>query len=310
MSYKKIYIKVTTLPQTEDLLTDSLEFKVYKSKYEEAKEFVKDSDVLHSYLTESSKNPSFAKIYSLTIGYVNENNLRVNILKGDEKEILQTFLDTIRSSHFSQSTLVGYNLGFLFGFLTTRMLKNGLDISDVPQQINHLNKKPWEIKGSKDMFGYFKGISWFQPNMVELAFTTGLNTNLIDGSEIYNYYKSQRIGEIDNNDTLYIQNVCNLDRISEGLEKIMNVVFVKKQEDLELPNVLEVIYNNNKISKQSKDRLKELLGKKRVYKKDRPLIKEIILACYIHGNFEIMDQDSKKVIAKKEEEVNQFIESL
>ena len=53
----KLYFKLQTLPQTEDLSTDSEEFEIYKSKYLESKEFMKDSDVLHEYFNSSSKNP-------------------------------------------------------------------------------------------------------------------------------------------------------------------------------------------------------------------------------------------------------------
>lgn len=313
MEYNKIYLKVTTLPQTENLQTDSLEFELFKEKYNEARNYVKDSDVLHSYENESSKTPSFAKIYSLTVGMVDGDKMVVKIVKGEEKDILQNLLNTLNDERFKRTELVCFNLGFNLGFLTTRMLKNGISTINLPVPLSHLSKKPWEVKGSKGMSEHFNGISWFRMNFQELCFTAGIPIDgIIDGADVYTYYKNGKIDELDNSDYLYLQNLINLDRISEGKETLSEAeLFIQSLSEVEeaedTRTVLEKLYDYNEFTEELQEEVKKLIGKKKLTKKDKENLKKILLGVYLRTDFVSGDQDTKAVKEQKEEEVEEFI---
>lgn len=311
MEIKKLYLKLTTLPQTENLQTESVEFELFKNKYSEAREYMKDSDVLHSYYNDASKTPSFAKIYSMTMGVVDGNEtMQIIQMKGEERLLLQTLLNKLSVS----PELVCFNLGFNLGFITTRMLKNEMDTSNLPLPIKHLNSKPWNLKQNKGMSEWFNGASWFKMGAEELFFTAGLDiSNIIDGADVYTYYKTGRIEEIDNSDVFYLKNLINVERISLGentLEKY-NTYFQELSESTaeeeKLP-VLNRIYLNKTITKEDKKELVSLIGKKRLLKKDKPILIDIIHKLSLNTAFD--NKDKEEVVEEKLKVVEELINNL
>lgn len=316
MDYNKIYLKVTSLPQTENLQTDSLEFELFKDKYNEARNYVKDSDVLHSYENDSSKTPSFARIYSLTVGMVDEGKMVVKIVKGEEKDILQNLLNTFNDERFKKTELVCFNLGFNLGFLTTRMLKNGISTVGLPVPLRHLNCKPWQLAQNKGLSEHFSGSSWWRFGFEELCFTAGIPIEgIIDGADVYTYYKGGKIDEIDNSDYIYLQNLINLDRISEGKETLSEAeLFIQSLSGIEeaedTRTVLEKLYDYNEFTEELQEEVKKLIGKNKLTAKDKKNLFTILRGVVVKCDFVNGDQDSKATIKEKEEEINQFIESL
>lgn len=316
MDYNKIYLKVSTLPQTENLQTDSLEFELFKNKYSEAREYMKDADVLHSYTNDSSKTPSFAKIHSMSVGMVDNDKMVVKIIKGKEKDILQTLLNTLNDERFAKTELVCFNLGFNLGMITTRMLKNGIPTVNLPVPLRHLNMKIWNMKQNKGLSEHFSGISWWKCSFEELCFTANLPLDgVINGSDVYTYYKAGKTEELDNSDYIYLQNLINLDRISENKSVLSDselfihgIEEVKAAEDTR--TVLEKLYDYNEFTEELQEEVKKLIGKKKLTKKDKVNLKEILLGVYLRCDFVNNDQDTKAVKEHKTEEVEEFINQL
>lgn len=316
MGYNKIYLKITTLPQTGELQTDSLEFELFKDKYSEAREYMKDSDVLHSYYNDSSKTASFAQIHSITIGCVDEGKAIIKVIKGEEKDILQNLVNTLNSDNFKDAELVCFNLGFNLGFLTTRMLKNRLSTKQLPKQLSHLNKKPWEVKGCKGLSEYYSGISWFRMNFKELCFVSGLSTEkILDGEDVYNYYKAGRVEDIDNSDVSYLFNLINVERISQDEEVIVSLDTYFQTIEEEVASVddrtfLEKLYSTNNFTSELQEELKSIIGKKKLTKVDKTNLFTILRGVLLRTDFVNEDQDNKATKNKKEEQVTNFINSL
>lgn len=344
MKHTKLYLKLTTLPQTENLSTDSLEFELFKEKYSEAREYMKDSDVLHSYYNDASKTSSFARIYSMVMGVVIDDKLHIVIYKGNEKEMLKILVSKLYSEEFSGSELVCFNLGFNLEFITTRMFKHGLDTSSLPIQLKHLNMKVWNMKQCKGMSDYYKGIGWHHMNAKELFWTGGMPLdNIINGDKTYTLYKNNQTDLIDESDIHYLKNIVNIERKSVGEDIIdsfevynQNVDVVKekkkavktqpkksakeKQEPAKTEEVnpldtaednslvLKRIFVNNEITKEDKKELVSLIGKKRLLKKDKPILIDMIHSLAI--NSDIFSKDSKKVVDEKLKIVEELINNL
>lgn len=317
MSYNKLYLKITTIPQTEDLQTDSNEFRIYKDKYTDSREYTKDNDVLYSYYEDSAKHPSFGKIYSMTLGCTYEDKNIIKIVKGDEQALLTNLLNILKSDDFKSSELVCFNREFVLTFLTTRMAVNRISTVDLPIPLRHLGLKPWNLKQSKGMSEHYNGVGWFKINFNELCFNLGLPCNFMKGSDVYTFYKAGKIQELDENDTLYVHNLINADRISEDKEVIQGFdtyhqsLDGKVEEVEDTRPVLEKLHDcTDGIPENLKEELLETLKKKKATKKDKDNLYTILRGVYVKTDFENGDQDPKAVVESKEEEIKELIKQL
>ncbi len=307
---KHIFFKVQTIPQTEELEIGSKEFNLYKEKYREYNKLENDADVVFDYYDNAGKNPLWGKIYSISLGFVDENTnvVRIKVFKGSEKDILQEFLNTC-NEHFKASKIVGYNLSFLLPFLRSRMLKNGMKIQGLPEGLVDIGKKAWTMQGIclQDMFN---GIGWFKNSLEELAFLLNLETNFINGKDVYLNFLAGKEEELNQSIIDETFTLINCYRIIQGEEpcKDLNstVVVLENVKEVEVP-LLERLYNNNQITLDIKNEVEELVKKKKPSKKEKEQLFTILRGVYVRNNFEANDLDSKKVIEQKENEIKALL---
>jgi hypothetical protein len=307
---KQIFWKVQTLPQTKELKVGSKEFNLYKEKYQEYNKLETDEDVLKDYYENSSKNPLWGKIYSISLGFVDEatNIARIKVFKGNEKDIIQEFLNTC-NEHFKASKMIGYNLSFLLPFLRSRMLKNGMKIQGLPEGLVDIGKKAWTMQGIclQDMFN---GIGWFKNSLEETAFLLNLETNFIDGKDVYSYFLAGKEEELNQSIIDETFTLINCYRIIQGEEpcKDLNstVMVLEDVKPVEI-SLLERLYNNNQITLDIKNEVEEMVKKKKPTKKEKEQLFTILRGVYVRNNFEANDLDSKKVIEQKENEIKALL---
>lgn len=307
LEVKQIYWKVQTIPQTNQLEIGSKEFNLYKEKYQEHNKLETDLDVLSDYNKSASKNPLWGKIYSLSVGFVDEatNVARIKVLKGAEKDIIQNFLSII-NEHFKSSKIIGYNLSFLLPFLRSRMLKNGLKIQGLPSGLIDLNCKPWTLQGICLQDG-FKGIGWWSNSLEELAYLLNLETNFIDGKDVYLNYLAGKEEELNQSIIDETFTLINCHKIINGEEPCKElsstVVLVESTEEIKIP-LLQKLNLNKAIYVAELEELKELLSKnKKLSKKEKAIALDLIKA-----SLSDIDKDFGKV--KNETEIEQIINQL
>lgn len=301
---KQIFWKVQTIPVTQDLEVNSKEFNLYKEKYREHNKLETDDDVLNDYYKSASKNPLWGKIYSLSIGFVDEasNVARIKVFKGEEKDIIQNFLNTC-NEHFKASKIIGYNLSFLLPFLRSRMLKNNIKLQGLHSGLVDLNCKPWTLQGICLQDG-FKGIGWWSNSLEELAYLLNLETSFIDGGDVYFYYLAEKHKELDESIIDETFTLINCHKVINGEEpcKDLNstVVYLKSVEEVQLP-ILEKLFNSKQFNQEIKD---YLISLKPQTEEDKNNLIKIILANYQEKG------DKVGVKKAKEKELTDFINSI
>lgn len=311
--FNKIYVSITTIPQVTNLSKEDKQFELFKKKYQDSKEYIKDSDVIRNYYEDGSKNPTFSKIYSLSVGCIMNDRIIISVFKGEEGNILKEFFSQLQSDSFKDATLVGWNFDFLFPHFLWRSLSNGIKVTDLPKQILDFRLKPWARKSTKDLQAELNP-GWLKTNALEAFSIVGLDSNFIDGSEVYDYYIQDKHKELYQSSVDYMYCFINLDRVSEGLDIIQD--FKDYQKDIEEPKEivklppLERLYNTNSFSQDIQDDLKELFSKKKMTKKDKTILEDIVTKVYLRVDFINGDQDTKAVKEAKIEEVKEFFENL
>lgn len=312
---KHLYIKLTTLPSTEDLKTDSLEFELFKDKYGKdfkTEEKLTEKESYDKYYSDSSKTPLFGKIYNITIGYQKEDDtISTLVLKGNEKSVIQKFLNIYNEDRFKDYKTVLWNSEFTLPFITTRASKNEI-LSGYGQSLMHYGLKSWNLK-CLDLQSFLKGVSWFSNSLKEWAYVYNLPTDFINGEDVYSTFKSDGgEKELDNNSINEIVAMINIHRKSSGEQPIENVTsnVVEIQEEVKeekLP-ILQRIYKATDINSTTKKELEDILKKKKMSKKDRVIVEDILSSLYV--NSEMFKADSKEVKEQKKQEIKELLDGV
>ena len=308
---KQIFWKIQTIPQTQELEVNSKEFNLYKEKYREHNKLETDEDVLNDYYTSASKNPLWGKIYSLSIGFVDEatNVARIKVFKGEERDIIQNFLNTC-NEHFKASKIIGYNLSFLLPFLRSRMLKNNIQLQGLHSGLIDLNCKPWTLQGICLQDG-FKGIGWWSNSLEELAYLLNLETNFIDGKEVYLNYVAEKYKELDESIINETFTLINCHKIINGEDpcKELNstIVILENVKEIKQP-ILTQLFETKQFNQEVKDYLISL----KIAKKDKKTVEKLVLSHY-KEIINVMAQNKRELVEinkQRTDEVREFFKTL
>ena len=90
----------------------------------------------------------------------------------------------------------------------------------------------------------------------------------------------------------------------------INVVRANEETKISGEDILRMIANTNSFTPKMKQTLYEHLSEKKLTKKDKDNLFTIIRGAWVQTDFINMNQDSKKLILEKEEEIKEFIKEL
>jgi hypothetical protein len=298
---ENIYIKITTIPEYSEKGLE-LYFKKYKdsNKLEDLKQAEVD------FYKNAGKNPLFSKIHSLTIGYVVQGQIRITVLRGEEKDILNEFINTCKLPFFESHQICAWNFSFILPFLRIRSAKNKIK-ANLHKDAEDIGKKAWTITGL-DLFDHWKGLGWFSSSLEEVAeLTFSLETKFIDGEDVYSNFKAGKLVELDQSS---IDEVFTLINVHNGIKKedfiseftaTVNTLEVPVQE-VEL-TLLQKLNSNKNIYASELAEIKTILNKPKLAKKDKEICFELIKA-----SLSDIDKDFGKV--KNQTEIDQIINQL
>ena len=249
---ENLYFKLTTIPQSEEVTGKELE--LYFKKYQETNKLEDLEQAKKDYYLNAGKNPLFGKIYSITIGYIYENEARISVLKGDERNIIQEFINLTYNDYFNKHQIAGWNFSFLLPFLRVRAKKNNIH-QKLHKDCEDLNKKAWTISGL-DLFDAWKGLGWYQSSLEEVAeLTFGIETDFIDGKDVYSYFKQGKHEDLDNSSVSEIMALINVHKGIKGEEFIENksvdIKVLEEVKAVELP-LLQRIFTAKEITEKKK----------------------------------------------------------
>lgn len=273
---ENLYFKLTTVPQTEDVTGKELE--LYFKKYQESNKLEDLNQAKEDYYLNGGKNPLFGKIYSLTVGYLNGKEARISILKGDEKNIIQEFINLCNNEHFVRHQVAGWNFSFLLPFLRVRAKKNKIH-QKFHRDCEDLAKKSWTITGL-DLFDMWKGLGWFQSSLEEVAeLTFDLETNFVDGKDVYRLFKEQRFEELDNSSADEIMALINVHKGIKGedfiTERSVSLKVLEDVKEVEQP-LLQKLFTTKTVTKEDKQKIEEILKKNTLSKKEKDIVFDLI----------------------------------
>lgn len=291
----------------EDIVIDSQEYDLwqYRNRNKETGEFLESAKLKELYKQKAALTLGFNRIVTIGVGYVKDGQVRIKALQGTESELLQEFAKI--TNHFKY--FVSYN-GINFDAPSIVALSNKyFSVADlISDGFNPSQKKPWELKQHVDLIEVIRA-SYYQNLSFELAcymYDIPSPKQGLQGSEVTKTYYSKGIEPI-------------LDYVTEDVFALVNLFqavrweprfedYVDSTENLKPKSVVEQLVQSKELTKGIQEELQKLLQKKKISKKDREVLKDILFSLILRSDFDA--KDSKEEIQRKQEEVEQFIDGL
>jgi len=241
------------------------------------------------YLANAHTNPHFGKITSIVLGYTKDDELRCQTLLGEEVDILNELFTTI-GSYFPDHQIVMWNSSFVMPFLTTRSIACGINLLTLPKSMKHMGERPWTVKFI-DLQGYSEGIGWFKSSLEDWANTLGImyaDNIRSDVRTMAALHHNVILG------TKKLYDIKNTDRVIELDQAPKEMTLVEK------------LYSSKTITEENKQSLRDVLKKKRLTKRNKAELKEMLLALVDVSDYFTKDED----LTTKEEVITEFIKTI
>lgn len=297
---QNLYFKLTTIPDYSEKVVE-----LYYKKYKESNSLETLEEAEKDFYKNAGKNPLFGKIYSITVGYVNENEIRITVLKGEEKGILTEFLNLCNSDHFKHHQICGWNFSFLLPFLRVRSAKNNVTANFHPDLID-LGRKPWTITGLC-LYDFWKGVGWFNSSLEEVAeLTFGINTNFVDGEDVFKHSRESNFERLDESSIEEVKTLINVHRgikIEDQIDLFIYSVRILGEVKEEQVSLIERLNLSKTVSQKEKEEIFNILKKNKISKKEKEIVFDLIKAslCDLEPNFGSV---------RNEKQVNEIINQL
>lgn len=322
-----VSIDIETVRLTERYEDLSPEWqKAWEYKNKQAGEVPYFEELADSWEKTASLYAEFSKICAISATFLSksEDKLMCKEFWGeDEGKILADF--AVLLSQFSGASkdfrLVGHAAKYFdYPFLSKRYVINGLDI---PFMLDTAHLKPWESRNLCTNADVWKmGGTGAGSSLQAMCLALGVPVSKVDlvGDEVGSAYfrgEFERIGTYCSYDTIATFNV--LRRIKkESLFSFDEVVYLdravedtaKKVEE-EMPEKMSpilAIYKASEIDADTKAEISRLLGKKKLIKKDRTVLEDILTSVYI--NNEMFKSDKEDVKERKRLEIKQILDNV
>lgn len=308
---KILFFDIETARKNAELDINSKEFDLYQKKIRnrETDELPGAQETLNDYRKRAALKIGFTKIIAIGVGFVKGNKAYVKHLKGSEEEIIDQFFAIANQFEF----LSGYNiLQYDLPVIYTSAIKYMDYVSLIKDEFNTSGKKPWELRNIIDLMDVFKGTHYANLSLDEVCYHFDLESSKdggIDGSKVSEVYYSDGIElilEYVKKDVFANINVFRKMRFEEAFEEFTDrsdvVVEIKK------PNFFEIIYKTDYFSDSSKNDIRAVLEKKKLTKKDKEFITDILEKVYVKSEF--MNEDKPDIVEAKRAEIQDFINTL
>ena len=253
----------------------------------------------------------FGRVVTIVVGRIKDNKIYLKSYSSyDEKELLEWFnkdLELVYQNN-PNTKLVGFNSnGFDSPFLLKRSIINGVTPAS---PLDEGTSKPWEMK-ALDLAKIWQGSAFYPDSLIAVATALGLPSpkDALDGSQVSNAFYEKKLPEIvtyclkDVETTIRVyRKLAFLPDLEEGFEIIGGAVEVE-----ELP-LLQKIYKASNIDSKIKEDLHKKLAKKKITKKEKIIIEDILVSLYIDNT--MFSSDKPEVKERKKQEIKQFLDEI
>lgn len=301
--------------QSSQLLnpTDT-ELEIFQRKYKkdfEQRTLFEGNELIEKFRLNGWRNALFSEVTSIILAFEYQGTLRVKYITGIEKDLLQNFVNIVKND-FKEYQLVHFDAGIVLPYIGVRLQKNGF-INSPHIGLKYQGCRPWDLKGL-DIKQYFKGAGDYSYSLEEIGYILNISSDgIIPYEDEFTCYNSEDFESLNNSAIKKIELLSKIHRILLELPQLETVVVKEKVEAVEevkSVNFLALLWESQAMTLEVRVGLEKQLKKKKLTKRDREIVREIILGVYCQNDFINGTLDSKATIEKKTKEVDKFLETI
>lgn len=307
-----IFFDCEVVRANDKLDLDSKEYELFqrKTRNRSNDEVLSDDELQEEYQKRAALKRCYNKIVSIGVGFVKDGVVYIKSISGDEETVIKEFVEIANKFKYCCSfNGNSFDLPIIVG--------NGMKYFNIAETLrdafNPMGKKPWDLKMCIDLMDVFKGTHYANSSLDEVCYHFDIPSpkDDIDGSQVSDIYYLEGIDRINKYVVQDVFAIINLFNKMQGKDIFKNFTDKSDTTIEDDRSVLQKMYDMNEFPEHLQKELKEIIdGGKKLTKKDKTNLFTILRGVLIRTDFENGDQDSKAVIADKEEDIKEFIESL
>jgi hypothetical protein len=322
-----LFLDIETVRRNKVLDINSAEYDTYAEtlRDKDTSKLPPSEEVVELYELKGGLYFITNKIVCISIAYIKGTTLFYKPITGTQKYILEEVYRILTDNGLKPC---GHNVtAFDIPTMRVKTLEEKLDFGIIPSRINDVHKKPWLLEDDIiDTMNILKGSGYQNVSLQGLCLITRIESpkSDISGADVSRVYYEEkggleRIANYCNNDVIatamgflalqgkwdYLTNF--VDKSSSNKPK--NKPPVEKPSAKRLP-VLHRLRELGELNEPIQKEIAELLGKKKVLRKDLKHIEKILKAALFSEDFINKDQDNKDQRQEKEESIKEFMASL
>ena len=315
---KILFFDIETIRRNKELDVNSKEYSLYawKLRDKETSELPSQEIVIKHYELSGALDPTFNKVVCITVGFIKDNTLYLKSLTGEQKTIIEDFYGILNSTGF---TPCGHNIiQFDMPTLRLKAFESGIDLSMLSDKHSDSQQKPWILSDNfMDTMDITKGTYYYNLSLDAMCFLAGIETPKegISGADVSRVYYGvenglQIISDYCKKD---VKAVAKLFCALQGRKGFIKDVVDKTETTTVEPfteeqPLLQKIYKASNIDSKTKEDLHKKLAKKKITKKEKLIIEDILVSLYIDNT--MFSSDKPEVKERKKQEIKQFLDEI
>ena len=312
---KLLFFDVETTRRNRELDVNSKEYSLYawKLRDKETSELPNQEVVLKHYELSGALDPTFNKIVCITVGYIKGTTLYLKSLTGEQKIVIEDFYNILNSTGFIPC---GHNI-IQFDAPTIRLkaFESGVNLELLSDKYSDSQQKPWVLSDNfMDTMDITKGTYYFNLSLDAMCLLAGIDTpkDGISGADVSRVYYEvenglQIISDYCKKDVKAVAELfCALQGKKGFITDIVDKTeVVELQPFVEEQPLLQKIYKVSNIDSKTKEDLHKKLAKKKITKKDKLIIEDILISLYIDNT--MFKSDSEPLKENKRNEIKELL---
>lgn len=294
-----LFFDMEDVRRNNELDVNSREFELFqkKTRNRDTDEYLPNDEVIAEYNKKAALKMCYTKIACIGVGFIKDGEVHIKSLEGTEEEVIKQFC-TI-------ANLFDYVCGVnILAFDLPMIVNNGYRYFDVCQELPDRfitsAKKPWNLDRVLDLMEVFKGTHFVNSSLDEMCYHFDLSSpkSDLDGSKVSDEYWNNGLEKISTyvkQDVFASVNLFKKMRFEKPFE-----TFMDKNITIEERSAIQKIYKSSNIDDKTKEELQERLSKKKLTKKDKLIIEDILTSLYIDNTMFKSDTESVKESKRNE----------
>lgn len=306
-----LFMDIEDVRRSKELDINSREFELFrkKTRNRDTDEFLPNDEVVLNYQKKAALKMCYTKIVCIGVGFIKEGEVHIKSLEGTEEEVIKQFCSIATNFDY-----MCFSNGIAFDL--PMVINNGYRYFDVceilPDRFITSGKKQWNLDRLLDLQEIFKGTHYYASSLDEMCYHFDLPSpkSDLDGSKVSDEYWNNGIEKISKyvkQDVFACVNLFKKMRFEETFESFIDKNLITSLEPFteELP-ILQKIYRAASIDEKTKESLTTIFKKKKLTKKYKTIVEDILVSVYINGK--IFSADTEKVKVLKREEIKKLLD--